>query len=274
MPFLDCDYNAIESRMVNWLAGQEDALEEYRQGVDRYRRMASFIYRVPESQISKHPQRFVGKQAILLCGYQGGAAKFRDTCKVMGGYDLPVGLEFKAVESFRAKHDKLVQYWYDCENAAKKAILHPGAIQKVRNICFLVKDIEGMPFLLLRLPSGRKLAYPKPRLVSSARFAGAKSIVFYGNTIGTNWGDVHTYGGKIVENICQAVAADIMANGAHACEREGYEVATLIHDQVLCFYREGQTAERLSELLTELPEWATGLPLAAEGGIVPFYKKD
>ncbi len=273
MPFLDADYSAIEARIVNWLAGQEDALDEYRAGVDRYKRMASFIYRVPEAQVNKHPQRFVGKQAILLCGFQGGAAKFRDTCKVMGGYDLPEGLEFIAVESFRKKHQKLVQYWYDCENAVKKAIVHPGVIQEVRNVRFLVKNIEGMPFLLLRLPSGRKLAYPKPRLVNSTRFAGTKSIVFYGNTVGTNWGDVHTYGGKIVENITQAVAADVMATGTHNAENAGYEVGTLIHDECLCYHKPGQTIEELVRLLTTLPSWADGLPIEAEGDLIRFYKK-
>jgi DNA polymerase len=274
MPFLDADYSAIEARIVNWLAGQEDALEEYRAGVDRYKRMAAFIYRVPESQVNKHPQRFVGKQAILLCGFQGGAAKFRDTCKVMGGYDLPQGLEFTAVESFRAKHDKLVQYWYDCENAAKRAIVRPNTIFKVRNVSFLVKDVEGMPFLLLRLPSGRKLAYPKPRIVPSRRFENAKSIVFYGNIKGATWGDVDTYGGKIVENITQAVAADIMANGVHKAEAKGYETATLIHDQCLSYVRPGNTVEEFVQCLTDLPEWAAGLPLEAEGAVVPFYKKD
>lgn len=272
MPFFDADYSAIEARIVNWLAGQEDALEEYRQGVDRYKRMASFIYRVPESQVSKHPQRFVGKQAILLCGFQGGAPKFRETCKVMGGYDLPEGLEFTAVDSFRKKHDKLVQYWYDCENGAKKAILHPGTIVKVRNVAFLVKNVEGMPFLLLRLPSGRKLAYPRPKIVPG-RFEGTKSISFFGNTVGTNWGNVHTYGGKIVENITQAVAADIMANGVHKAEAKGYQTATLIHDQSIAYVRPGQTVEEFVSCLTDLPEWAAGLPLEAEGDLVPYYRK-
>jgi DNA polymerase bacteriophage-type len=273
MNFLDADYSAIEARIVNWLAGQEDALVEYRQGIDRYKRMAAFIYKVPESQVNKHPQRFVGKQCILGCGFQMGPPKFRTTCKKMGGYDLPAGMEKKAVFAFRAKHPQLVQYWEDIDSAAKQAIVRKNEIVPCKKLSFLHRDIEGMPFLLMKLPSGRKLAYPKPRLVPG-KFEGTKSIVFFGHLIGANWGDVHTYGGKLLENATQAVAADLMANGAHNAEREGYEIATLIHDQALAYKAEGQTAERFVELLTALPEWAVGLPLEAEGGEVPFYKKD
>ncbi len=196
MTFLDADYSAIEARITCWLAGQEDALEEYRQGVDRYSDMAAMIYRIPVPQVNKHPQRFVGKSAILGCGFGMGASKFRDTCekyKVI----LPVGLEQASVDAFRAKHKRVVSYWYDMERAAKNAILHPGSVYACREkIKFMVRDVEGMPFLLMRLPSGRKLAYPRPRLCGDR-------IAFFGNTIGTNWGDVSTWGGKLVENAVQ-----------------------------------------------------------------------
>jgi DNA polymerase len=268
LSFLDADYSAIEARITCWLAGQEDALQEYRDGVDRYVSMASQIYGIPRERVNKHPQRFVGKSAILGCGFGMGAPKFRVTVKKQGRYELPDGLEFTAVQGWRAKHKKVVAFWYDMERAAKNAILRKGQRFAVgRFIQFLVKDVEGMPFLLMRLPSGRKLSYPKPRLCGDR-------IAFFGNTIGTNWGDISTWGGSLVENAVQAVAADIMAHGSHNAERAGYEVATLIHDQCLTFHKEGQTPERLIELLTDLPSWGAGLPIAAEGGIVPFYRKD
>lgn len=268
MSFLDADYAAIEARITCWLAGQEDALQEYREGVDRYVNMASVIYRVPPEKVSKHPQRFVGKSAILGCGFGMGAPKFRDTCWKQGRYKLPAGLEHIAVDGWRAKHKKVVSYWYDMERAAKNAILYKGKVFEVRkHIKFMVRDVEGMPFLLLRLPSGRKLAYPKPR-ISNDR------ITFFGNVKGTTWGDISTWGGSLVENAVQAVAADIMAHGAHNCERAGYQICTLIHDQALSYYQEGQTPERYVALLTDLPAWAEGLPIAAEGGLVPFYRKE
>lgn len=289
MSFLDADYSAIEAKITCWLAGQEDALQEYRQGVDRYKRMASVIYGVPEDKVSRHPQRFIGKQAILLCGFQGGPPKFRQTCEKFGYKDMPKGLEDMAVAKFREQHDAIVRYWPAVENAAKRAIISGDlcrAIPKLRkgesantklpvfqNVQFLSKTIEGTKFLLIQLPSGRKLAYPRPRIVPG-KFEGTTSIRFFGNTIGNNWGDVATYGGKLVENITQAVAADIMAHGTHNAEREGYEIATLIHDQALAYHREGQTPERFVELLTRLPAWANGLPIEAEGALVSFYKKD
>src|SRR5688572_9371030 len=194
MSFLDADYSAVESRITCWLAGQEDALEEYRQGIDRYRAMASVIYRVPTEKVNKHPQRFVGKQATLGCGFGMGPPKFRATCWKMGRYELPVGLEEVAVKAWRAKHKKVVSYWYDVERAAKNAILHKGRVFEVRkHIKFMVKDVEGMEFLLLRLPSGRKLAYPKPRLCGDR-------IAFFGNVKGAVWGDISTWGGSLVEN--------------------------------------------------------------------------
>jgi DNA polymerase len=266
MSFLDADYAAIEARIVNWLAGQEDALEEYRAGVDRYKRMASVIYGVPEENINKFPQRFLGKTVILAASYGMGPTKFRATCAKMG-YDLPLGMEEKAVKAFRSRHKKVVQYWYDVERAVKTAILKKGQAVVLRNVRFIHQDIEGLPFLLIRLPSGRKLAYPKPRIVGD-------QIVHFGNIKGTTWGDVHTYGAKVVENITQAVAADVMATGAANAEREGYAIATLVHDQAICYYREGQTAERFVELLTTMPSWADNLPLAAEGALVPYYRKD
>lgn len=267
MNFLDADYSAIEARIVNWLAGQEDALAEYRAGVDRYKRMASVIYGVPENEVTKFPMRFIGKQTVLGCSYQMGPVKFRKTCEKFGYKDLPPGLEEKAVKAFRLRHKKIVAYWDDVQTAACQAVLNRGRRFLVRNVQFLHARVEGMPFLLIKLPSGRKLAYPKPRFTNGG-------LVFFGHLIGANWGDVSTYGGKLVENIVQGIAADIMANGAHNAEQEGYQIATLIHDQALAYKREGQTPERFVQLLTQLPDWAKGLPLEAEGAEVPFYKKD
>lgn len=265
-PLLDADYSAIEARIVNWLAGQEDALEEYRQGIDRYKVMASVIYGVPAVEVNKFPQRFLGKTTILGAGFSMGPTKFRATCKKMG-YELPMGLEEVAIKAFRVRHPKVKQYWYDVERCAKTAILRKGEVVKHRNVAFICKDIEGLPFLLIRLPSGRKLAYPRPRIE-------ADRILFFGHILGAQWGDVSTWGGKLVENITQAVAGDILCHGVANAEAASYETATLIHDQALSYYRDGQSSDEFVELLTDLPAWADGLPIAAEGSLVPFYKKD
>lgn len=209
----------------------------------------------------------VSGKLVHNCGFGMGPPKFRVTCWKMGRYDLPQGLEETAVKAFRAKHKKVVSCWYELERAAKQAILRKGEVFKVLHLSFKFRDVEGMPFLLMRLPSGRKLAYPRAR-ISSDR------ITFFGNVKGVTWGDVNTWGGTLLENATQAVAADIMTNGVHQTERAGYETATLIHDQALAYHREGQTPEEFVRLLTTLPAWAKGLPIEAEGALVRFYKKD
>lgn len=286
-PILDADFAAVEARIVAWLAGQADVLDQYRrydaaplkskerEELCLYRTLASLIYGIPISEVQKMPHRFVGKTARLGLGFQMGPPKFRGSV-MRFGYDLPRGLEFKTVEIYRATNPAIKSYWYDVDRAAKRAILHPGRIFQPDNqknyirpeVSFLVKEVGGIPFLLLRLPSGRKLAYPKPQ-VSNDR------IIFYGNVQGkANWGDVDTYGGKLVENITQAVAADIMCHGAQTSEDAGYEIAALIHDQALAYHRDGQSPEEFVRLLTDLPSWASGLPLAAEGTLAPFYRKE
>jgi len=302
--FIDADYAAIEARIVNWLAGQEDVLCEYRvQDAAktkeekklrcRYRIMASQIYGILVPEVLDFPHRFVGKQGILSCGFQGGVKAFIKACLQFGYKEVTKELAELVVSKFRTKHKSVVKYWYAVEEAAKSAILKKNEtfkpipkhrkgesfrtpLPKFADVRFLCKDVGGMPYLLIRLPSGRRLAYPRPRVIPSTKFEGGTSIQFFGHILGTKWGHVDTYGGKLVENITQAVAADIMANGVHQTEKRGYETATLIHDQCISFFRpeRGQSVEEFVKLLTTLPEWADGLPIAAEGAIVPFYKKD
>lgn len=280
MSFWDADFSAVEARVVNWLAGQEDALGRFRRydaaqtkeekhALDPYRIMATHIYGVPVSEVSKFPQRFVGKSCELGAGFGLGPPKFRVNCKKVGNYDLPENMEYVAIKAWRKTHKKVVSFWYDLENAAKRAIVTKNKIFPVgKHLSFCCKDIEGMTFLLMRLPSGRKLAYPRPRI------AGER-ITFFGNIPTTSrWGDISMWGGVLANNSTQAVAADLMANGAHNAEREGFNIAMLVHDQAISYVKEGQTAEAFERCLTTLPDWAAGLPVACEGGLVPWYRKD
>lgn len=283
-PLFDVDYSAIEGRIVCWLAGQEDALEEYRQGIDRYKVMASYIFGVPYDEVNKFPQRFVGKEAILMCGFQGGGDKLRRSCEKKGYKDLPVGQEHTVTEAFRKKHHRIKSYWYDTEEAAQLAIMRKGVSFRIRNkwfgdypvpVSYCCKQIGGMWFLLCKLPSGRELAYPKPQLVPSPKFEGKMMIQFFGKIgMTVHWGNCDTYGGKLVENNTQAVAADVMCTGALNAEHGGYDVMLLVHDQALSYSEEGQSIEEFNGHLTNLPSWADGLPLEAEGSVVSFYKKD
>lgn len=301
------DFAAIEARGVAWLAGQEDALEEYRQGICRYKKMASRIYVIAYEDVQEFPERFVGKQAVLLLGYQGGGPKFRQTCEKYGYFDLPEGFEDEVVKIYRESHPEIVKLWRKMDQCSRAAVLSPGKTIEVNDkLSFRVMEIaNGVSFLLLRLPSGREISYPMPELVKCLSYThkgkrvqimepqpedvqkavervGEKGyylkdvVTYYGKTgkDGTRaWGRVSTYGGKLTENATQGLAADFMVNGAINCEAAGYEIATLIHDESLNYKKPGQTPEELCRLLASTPEWAKGMPLLAEGKTVPFYMK-
>lgn len=285
MSFLNADFSAVEARIVNWLAGQEDALDRFRaydaapteeekHAIEPYRIMASFIFGVPVNQVNKFPQRFVGKSAELGCGFGLGPPKFRANCLKVGKCDLPIGLEHKAVKTWRQTHKKTVGFWYELEGAAKHAILQKGKVFAAgKHIKFQCRDEGGMTFLLMRLPSGRMISYPKPRIQG-------ERIIHFGNIpLTQKWGDLSIWGGTLANNATQGTAADVMTNGAHNLERAGYEICTLIHDEAVGFWQQkhrdmGLTPEGFTRCLTTLPAWAAGLPIAADGGVVPFYRKD
>jgi len=284
---LDADYNAVEARIINWLAGQEDILQEFREGKDPYKRMAGTIYnRRPEAILNPSPERDLGKTAELGCGFSMGAEKFKESCHQKGLLFVTDELAQKAVQGYRNSHAEVVEHWKDHELAARRAILQPGRWFNAGNqIAYIVKAAAGMDFLLMKLPSGRCLSYPQPRLemeddesllrrqkkwLSAER---KEQVTFWGKLKGVSWGRCKLYGGLLAENATQATAADLMTYGTCEAERQGYDIFTLIHDQALARRLLGQTAEAFAAALSILPAWAGGLPLKAEAKITPFYRK-
>lgn len=275
------DYAAIECRVVNWLAGQEDALREFREGMDRYILMASRIYDVPVKRISKEGiERFLGKQAVLGCGYQMGASKFQGTCAGYG-VEITIDLAELAVKSFRTTHNKVVSFWYDIERAVKRAILKPETVH-CRRVVVFCRVVAGRKFLFIQLPSGRLLSYPEPKVTDDRiTFHGELTVrdkaqfkAKYKTDKAPAWGRCETYGGKLVENITQAVSADIMIYGGLIAIENGHEVCMMVHDEAVKLTRgEDPRLEDFIRCLTTLPPWADGLPLVAEGKVIPFYSK-
>jgi len=185
------------------------------------------------------------------------------------GVVVTPGLAERTVEAWRLRHKKVVRFWYALEDAVRKAIASPGKTLRAGDFLQVrcQKDAHcGLMFLMLRLPSGRVIAYPKPRIKDNG------DIIYYGQIPMTQkWGDVGLYGGKCAENACQGISADIMAHGAWKACRKGYKVFALIHDQALA---EGEGAVNgYVEALTDLPAWAQGLPIEAEGQLTPYYTK-
>lgn len=265
---LDGDYNAVESRIACWRAGQMDALEEYRQGIDRYKTMAAEIFGKPASQITDD-ERQLGKCAVLGLGYGMGAEKFKATCLTMYGLTISDELAEKAKQAFRRKHNRVQVYWYMLDEQARDAIAQPG--RKFGD--FVVRTIAGIQFLLVTLPSGRALAYPHPKIETPAG-EDRDQITYWGQIpMSTQWGRIKLYGAKIFENEVQAIAADVMAHGALTAEKRGMMPFALIHDQGLALRQNGKTAAEFAAALGELPPWAKGLPLKVEAKVTEFYSK-
>jgi DNA polymerase bacteriophage-type len=271
-PIFDADYAGIEARIVCWLAGQDDALDRFRQGVDSYKVMAGMIYNVGQHLIDSQ-MRQLGKTVILGAGFQMGAPKFLDTCHQWGLTFVTKELAVKAVNMFRALYDKVVKLWGLTDKAARRAVAQPNMWHNAGDhLAFKTCLVGGRLYLLQKLPSQRVIAYAEPRIEADPEWGD--SVTYYGQLPGkVIWGRIKMYGGKWVENATQAVAADVMAHGAINARREGYIIFTLIHDQALAFRKAGQTITEFCKHLTDLPMWATGLPLVAEGKVVPYYLK-
>jgi DNA polymerase len=137
------------------------------------------------------------------------------------------------------------------------------------------QKVAGFDALLIKLPSGHKLVYPKARVVKNTSRGWGTVIEFWGvlPNSGGKWGWCSTYGGKLLENATQATAGDVMRYGMECAAAARYEAFMLVHDEILTLMKTGQTYQELCALLCTLAPWMQGLPLAAEGNQLPFYKK-
>tara|TARA_R110000796_G_scaffold17656_1_gene54181 strand:+ start:9376 stop:11802 length:2427 start_codon:yes stop_codon:yes gene_type:complete len=190
----------------------------------------------------------------------------------------------KAVSAWRKDNPAIVSAWKTIDTAAKDAIRNPGKrFYGTDKISFTFTDKTGFPALVMQLPGGHKLIYPKARLAWTNKDPDKvmnvfdnynTEIRFWGLPPGSQvWGWCKTYGGKLLENATQAICGDFMAHGARVAEKAGYKAFMLVHDELISALEQGQTQEILCSLLVELPTWAEGMPLAAEGAQIPYYKK-
>ena len=310
--FLNADYAAIEARIVCWLCGQEDTLEAFRRGEDLYKLMASKIFNKSVEEVDSE-DRFVGKQTILGAGYNMGSKKFQSTCAGYGQeIDKPTAeLAIKTFRSVNSKISgawKTID-----QAAKDAVACPGKKFHGTDKISFCYSKEPGFPALIMRLPSGHCLIYPQAKLVDTwnvwhegemkkfytqfkadeylrikrldrereddegnilppVEWSRGTEVQFWGNVQG-RWCWVSTYGGNLLENACQAVAGDIMTHGILTARDRGFDTFMLVHDECLCEWHEGQTVEDLCDALCELPDWAHGLPLKAEGDLIPFYKK-
>ena len=258
------DYAAVEARGVAWLAGQTDLIDLFAKGGKVYEEMAAVIFNVPAEEIGKDSlERFLGKTVILGCGYSMGAQKFRMSCAAMGT-EIDEELAYRAVNAYRSNYAKIPRLWKMLDEAAIAAIGQRGRETTYRSVSFYADK----NWLLIKLPSGRKLFYRDPRLVTYAGPYGEKVSVEYSavNSMTKKWNRERTFGGKLTENIVQGLCRDLIADAMLRLETSGYPVIASVHDEVISEVPVGQgSVEEMVALMCQLPDWAKDFPLAAEG---------
>lgn len=266
------DYANIEGRVLAWMAGQEDLVRQFAEGDDVYKHMAAAIYKTTYDQVTDD-QRQVGKQAVLGCGYGMGWAKFITTCEEKAGITIPEPLAKATIDAYRTKNDCIPGMWYGVEKAAKAAVKAPGSVHRA-NMC--VFKVEGQ-YLFIKLPSGRCLSYYQPRMRSKPTPWGGEGeeITHMGKDAFTGqWTRMGTYGGKLVENIVQAVARDILVYGMRCIAAAGYDLLTTVHDEIIAERAIGQgSVHEFETLMASLQPWADGCPVKAEGWSGVRYRK-
>ena len=205
--------------------------------------------------------------AELACGYGGGVPAM----KAMGGSNLPDDELKQIVDDWRRASPNIVRLWYRLEQAAMTA-LKTGLPISTHRLIFRYESTGELRFLTIQLPSGRKLLYFKP-FIGLNRF-GRESLHYYGAKTG-KWAELETYGGKLTENVVQAIARDCLAAALESLEAAGYKTVMHIHDEVILDTpSERADLERVCGLMCKMPQWADGLLLRADGFVGDYYKKD
>lgn len=259
------DYSAIEARVLAWLAGQNDVLEVFRTHGKLYEHAASGIYRKPIEQVTK-TERQIGKIACLALGYQGAAGAFHSMASAYG-LELPDEQVNKIVKDWRNSNKAIVKFWYDLDRAAIQAVK-----TSERTSALNVQFKTQKDFLYCRLPSGRLLSYNRPQVKDTGK---GEQVTYMGvNSYSRKWERQQLYGGKIAENITQAVARDLMAEAILRCEAAGYTIVLSVHDELIAEVPEDfGSVDEFEALMCVHPLWAKGLPLRAEGWQGKRYRK-
>jgi DNA polymerase len=262
--FIVADFSAIEARVLSWLAGEEWRTEVFASGGDIYCASASQMFKVP---VEKHGVnghlRQKGKIAELALGYGGSIGAL----KAMGALDM--GLEEEElkplVNAWRASNPNIVKFWWDVDSVVKKCIKENKS-QKTNNIEF--HCMSGMLFIVL--PSGRQLAYVKPRI--GENIFGGESVTYEGVGGTKKWERIESYGPKFVENIVQAISRDILIYAMKTLRN--CSIVAHVHDEVIIEADPRKPIDSVCEQMGSVPPWAKGLLLNADGYECDFYKKD
>lgn len=287
---LSADYKGVEARITPWLSGDMRKLQSILDGVDPYRSMAVKLFDVAYAEVSSL-QRTIAKPVELGCCFGVGGRGLREALLKDYGIEKTVKECNEWVKIYRDNHPETVQCWRDIEEAAKAAI-RDGKTTLAANgkLAFGRTRISGIVYLVMRLPSGRKLFYPHPEVKRTWKDYTAEEmaesewkaerkgyfidqISFYGrrpNNAG--WGRITTWGSRLFENAVQATGADLLNHGCIQAERHGYDIRMIIHDEILGM--DTGDLDELMRLFCSKQPWAESFPLESSGARVPYYLKD
>ena len=265
--FIVADFSAIEARVLAWIAGEQWRIDTFKNGGDIYCASASKMFKVPVEKNGVNGElRQKGKISELACGYGGSVGALKN----MGAVEMGVqenelqGL----INDWRNANPHIVRFWYEVGNAAMKAIKEKTTVPLGKLVFAYERGI-----LFIRLPSGRRLSYIKPR-IGTNRFGG-DSITYMGINSAKKWDRLETFGGKLTENIVQGTARDLLANVLINAANAGYDTVFHVHDEIICEVPNGYgSVDELCRLMCIKPEWADGLPLNADGFECEYYKKE
>ena len=262
--FYVADFSAIEARVIAWLAREKWRMELFKNGGDIYCMSASQMFKVP---VEKHGNnghlRQKGKLSELSCGFGGGIGALKN----MGAIEMGLKEEElqPLVNAWRNANPNIVKFWWAVDNAVMEAV-SKRTTTKTYGLTFSFKS--GM--LFITLPSGRKLAYVKPR-IGMNQFGG-ESVTYEGIGATKKWERIESYGPKFVENIVQAIASDILCYAIQTLRH--CSIVMHIHDEVVIEADHHMSLDAVCELMGRTPPWAEGLILQAAGYVTEFYKKD
>lgn len=257
---IDCDSAQIEARVLAWLAGQDDLVQAFRDKQDVYKLMATKIYGISIGDVDK-TQRQVGKTVVLGAGYGVGHVKLQGFLKNQAGVEVTLDEAKRIIDTYRSTSFKIANFWRNAGDSL--SALAAGQTMNVDDIG-LVKAVPGKG---LSLPSGLFIQYPNLRVVTNPE-TGKTEVVYTSKGL-----PVRIYGGKVVENICQAVARQIVAEQMLRVSKR-YKVVLTVHDAVAIVAKKEEAAEAqayLEECMSWNPKWAEGLPLSCESGVGESY---
>tara|TARA_B100001059_G_scaffold42270_2_gene34017 strand:- start:2020 stop:3870 length:1851 start_codon:yes stop_codon:yes gene_type:complete len=258
---IDCDSSQIEARVLSWLAGQDDLVQAFTNGEDVYKQMAAIIYGIAVEDVTKD-QRFVGKTTILGCGYGMGANRFVDQLKTFN-FEMDIDEARRVIKVYRETYFHIVRLWSDAGFTIKNLVDGNATEVGREGVLKVCPELSA-----IKLPSGLLMRYDD--LQCNAVEAESERPEY---TYKTRKGRTRIYGGKLIENVCQAIARCVIAEQMLKISKQ-YKVVLTVHDSVACCVPEEQEEEArayMEECMRWLPVWADGLPIDCESGTGQAY---